>query len=135
MYVEQIHSASAIDFLRNPKVNTDFDDKYCIEDDKSERKVANMRIDAYNQINQIYGVNKTKKAGKTGRGSSAVTDQVSFSSVGRDMQVAKTALANVPDVRQEKIDAIKSSIQNGTYNVSNESFAERLVSVYQNRFL
>ncbi|MDE7366404.1 MAG: flagellar biosynthesis anti-sigma factor FlgM [Lachnospiraceae bacterium] len=94
-----------------------------------------MRIDAYNQINQIYGVNKTKKTGKTGSGSSATMDQVSFSSIGRDMQVAKTALAKVPDVRQEKVDAIKSSIQNGTYNVSNESFAERLVSVYQNRFL
>lgn len=94
-----------------------------------------MRIDAYNQINQIYGVNKTKKTGKTRSGSGATMDQVSFSSIGRDMQVAKTALAKVPDVRQEKVDAIKSSIQNGTYNVSNESFAERLVSVYQNRFL
>lgn len=95
-----------------------------------------MRIDAYNQINQIYGVSKTKKNGKAGRGSDTGTiDQVSFSSVGRDMQVAKAALANVPDVRQEKIDAIKTSIQNGTYSVSNESFAERLVSAYQNRLL
>lgn len=94
-----------------------------------------MRIDAYNQINQIYGVSKTKKAGKTGRGSSTTTDQVSFSSVGRDMQVAKATLAKVPDVRQEKVDAIKSSIQNGTYNVSNESFAERLVSAYQSRLV
>lgn len=95
-----------------------------------------MRIDAYNQINQIYGVSKTKKTGKAGNSIYAgSTDQVSFSSVGRDMQVAKMALENVPDVRQEKVDALKSSIQNGTYNVSNESFAERLMAAYNNRIL
>lgn len=95
-----------------------------------------MRIDAYNQINQVYGIGKTKKTGKTGKtGNVNTTDQVSFSTVGRDMQIAKAALANVPDVRQDKVDALKSAIQNGTYQVSNESFAEKLVSAYANRTL
>lgn len=95
-----------------------------------------MRIDAYNQINQVYGIGKTKKTGKAGKtGNVNTTDQVSFSTVGRDMQIAKAALANVPDVRQDKVDALKSAIQNGTYQVSNESFAEKLVSAYANRTL
>lgn len=95
-----------------------------------------MRIDAYNQINQVYGVGKTKKTGKAGStGNVNTTDQVSFSTIGRDMQIAKAALANVPDVRQDKVDALKSAIQNGTYQVSNESFAEKLVSAYANRTL
>ena len=51
------------------------------------------------------------------------------------MQIAKSALANVPDVRQDKVDALKSAIQNGTYQVSNESFAEKLVSAYTDRTL
>lgn len=95
-----------------------------------------MRIDAYNQINQVYGVGKTKKTEKAGSaGNVNTTDQVSFSSIGRDMQIAKSALANVPDVRQDKVDALKSAIQNGTYQVSNESFAEKLVSAYTDRTL
>lgn len=95
-----------------------------------------MRIDAYNQVNQIYGVSKTKKTGRTGNDRGVgTTDQVLFSSVGRDMQVAKAALAKVPDIRQEKVDALKTSIQNGTYHVSNESFAERLMSAYKNQLL
>ncbi len=93
-----------------------------------------MRIDAYNQINQLYGVSKTRKTGKTGSaGNANTTDQVSFSSIGKDMQIAKNALANVPDIRQEKVDAIKARIQNGTYHVSNESFADYLVSAYMER--
>lgn len=93
-----------------------------------------MRIDAYNQISQIYGVGKSKKTGNTGNiGSTGTMDQVSFSSIGKDMQIAKAALAKTPDVRKEKVDAIKTAIQNGTYEVSNESFAEKLVSAYNNR--
>lgn len=93
-----------------------------------------MRIDAYNQINQVYGVGKSKKSGKTGYAESTGTrDQVSFSSIGRDMQIAKAALAKVPDVRQEKVDALKASIQDGTYQVSNRDFAEKLMSAYAER--
>lgn len=93
-----------------------------------------MRIDAYNQINQLYGVGKTSKSGKTGRVNGVSgTDQVSFSSIGKDMQIAKAALANVPDVREERVNELKTQIQNGTYNVSNESFADKLMAAYENR--
>lgn len=93
-----------------------------------------MRIDAYNQINQLYGVGKTRKTGKAGSaGNANTTDQVSFSSIGKDMQIAKNALANVPDVREDKVADIKARIQNGTYSVSNETFAEYVVSAYMDR--
>ena len=93
-----------------------------------------MRIDAYNQVNQLYGVKKTGKSGKTGYTSSiSSTDQVSFSSIGKDMQIAKTTLASVPDVREDRVAALKTQVQNGTYNVSNESFADKLLSAYESR--
>ena len=49
------------------------------------------------------------------------------------MQTAKTALKQVPDVREEKVAALKAQIQNGTYSVSGESFAEKLLSAYESR--
>lgn len=47
-----------------------------------------MRIDAYNQIAQLYGVSRTTKTAKT-QSASRMSDQVSISQVGRDYQIAK----------------------------------------------
>ena len=49
-----------------------------------------MRIGTYNMISQIYGntgTKKTKTSGTTGSGS--FLDQVSFSSMGKDMQTGQ----------------------------------------------
>ena len=50
-----------------------------------------MRIDAYNQVAQLYGVQSNFKTQKTSS-VSAPRDQVSISQAGRDYQVAKTAV-------------------------------------------
>lgn len=93
-----------------------------------------MRIGAYNQISQIYGNQSVKKSYNSGTtGAASTTDQVSFSSVGKDMQTAKTALKEVPDVRQDKINALKESIANGTYQVSAESFADKLLAAFDEK--
>lgn len=47
-----------------------------------------MRIDAYNQIAQLYGVSRTTKTAKT-QSASRMSDQVSISQAGRDYQIAK----------------------------------------------
>ena len=49
-----------------------------------------MRIDAYNQVAQLYGVQSNFKTQKTSS-ASAPRDQVSISQAGRDSQGAKTA--------------------------------------------
>lgn len=93
-----------------------------------------MRIGAYNQVAQLYG----NRSVKTGRGTNSIgdtstLDQVSFSTVGKDMQIAKNALNSVPDVRQERVDVLKESIANGTYQVSAESFAEKMLAAYDEK--
>lgn len=60
----------------------------------------------------------------------AFLDQVSFSSMGKDMQTAKTALGNTPDVRESKIQDLKRRIDNGTYDVSVDDFAQKLLDSY-----
>lgn len=47
-----------------------------------------MRIDAYNQIAQLYGVSRTTKTAKT-QSASRMSDQVSISQAGKDYQIAK----------------------------------------------
>lgn len=87
-----------------------------------------MRIEAYNQIGQIYAPKKTygtQKANTVSR-----TDQVQISSIGKDIQTVKQAVANTPDVREDKIASVKTKIQNGTYEVSSDDFASKLMAAY-----
>jgi len=87
-----------------------------------------MRIEAYNQVNQIYNTNKTTKNDKTSK--TNFSDQVQISSIGKDIQTLKQAVADSPDIREELTMPLKASIEAGTYNVSNESFAEKLLEKY-----
>lgn len=88
-----------------------------------------MRIEAYTQVQQIY---QTKKASKTEQSVRAGhKDQVQISSMGKDIQTAKTAVAAAADIRENVTAPIKTALQNGTYKVEEESFAAKLYEKYQ----
>ncbi len=88
-----------------------------------------MRIEAYNQIQQVYGTNKTGNNAKTNK--KTFSDAIEISSVGKDIQAAKQAVASSPDIREELTAPLKASIQAGTYTVSAQNFAEKLLSKYE----
>lgn len=91
-----------------------------------------MRVGAYNQISQIYGTSKISKGYNTNAiGTTSTLDKVSFSNFGQDMQIAKNALKDVPDIREDKVSELSARIANGTYNVSPESFADKLVAAFE----
>ncbi|MBQ8597506.1 MAG: flagellar biosynthesis anti-sigma factor FlgM [Lachnospiraceae bacterium] len=88
-----------------------------------------MRIAAYTQVQQLYN---TKKATKTQVASRvSFSDQVQISSIGKDIQTAKQAVANSSDIREDVTAPIKAQIQAGTYEVSAESFADKLMKKYE----
>ena len=89
-----------------------------------------MRIEAYTQVQQLYKAQKVKRTQGT-QATGYVSDQLHISNIGRDFQVAKTAVANAPDVREDLTAQIKTSIQNGTYAVDNGTFAEKLLQKYE----
>ncbi len=86
-----------------------------------------MRIEAYSQVQQIYSNNKVGKAQPTKK-TNDVRDTVSFSSIGKDIQVAKQAVNAAPDVREDVVASLKAAIKNGTYDVSGEAFADKLLA-------
>lgn len=90
----------------------------------SERRIY-MRIEAYNQVNSVYQTNKVLKAEKVSK--SSATDAVHISSVGQDYQIAKKAISETSDVRAEIVNSIKKRMETGTYEVSSESFADKLM--------
>ncbi len=88
-----------------------------------------MRIDAISQIQQVYGASKPRKTSGTGRVSSG-RDAVEISSIGKDIQTVKAAVKSAPDIRESKVADLKKQIEAGTYNVSGESFADKLLAKY-----
>ena len=88
-----------------------------------------MRIDAYNQVAQIY---KTNKAGKVTTASSVANarDEVQISSFGRDYQIAKQAVQEASDIRTDKVAELKARVNAGNYHVDNGDFASKLLAKY-----
>ena len=88
-----------------------------------------MRIDPYTQVQQLYNAKKPVKV--QGKIKSAASDRIQISSIGKDIQIAKNAVAAADDIREELTAPIKAGIANGTYEVSGESFAEKLMRKYE----
>lgn len=84
-----------------------------------------MRIGGLTQVQQLYSAQK--KSGVQKKAGTSFSDQVQISSLGKDYQTAKTAVANSPDVREELVASLKERIQNGTYEVSGGDFADKLI--------
>ena len=88
-----------------------------------------MRIEAYTQVQQLYNTKKPAKL--QGKSKLAASDQIQISSIGKDIQTAKSAVAAAEDIREELTAPLKARIANGTYQVSGESFAEKLMKKYE----
>ncbi len=88
-----------------------------------------MRIDAYNQVNMVYataGKTQVKKIAKT----STTEDKLEISQLGRDYQVAKAAVAQADDVREDRVAAVKEHYESGKYSVSANKLAAKLIEKY-----
>lgn len=88
-----------------------------------------MRIEAYNQIASIY---KTSKTGKVQQpyGVSTGRDEVQISQLGRDYQIAKQAVAEASDIREDKVAELKAKVNSGNYFVDTADFAKKLLEKY-----
>lgn len=93
-----------------------------------------MRIDAYNQIQQVYGSKKTGKTDEKRIVSSSFRDQLILSSAAKDAAAARQAVANAPDVREDLVSSLKQRIDSGSYDVSTDDFAAKLLEKYRGLF-
>ena len=89
-----------------------------------------MRIDSIKKVDQIYqkasaknNIQSTKKN---------TSDRIEISNLGRDLQVAKKAVQEADDIRWDKVNEIKQRMKSGTYNVSAEEIADKMVESYFN---
>ncbi len=54
-------------------------------------------------------------------------ESVSISQAGKEINQYTKVLSNLPDIRQERIAQIQTALQKGTYIVSSEDLADKLI--------
>lgn len=86
-------------------------------------KIFNNSINNIIQAYRKQEVSKEQmKAGKTSK-----NDELRLSDTAKDYQIAMNAIKNVPDIRQEKVEAIKAQIKSGTYVIDAGKIAEKML--------
>jgi negative regulator of flagellin synthesis FlgM len=91
-------------------------------------KVA-ANIDSIDKLNSDYIRKDLKKATETDATAANYEsdDSVEISSEALNLKDMEAAAMNAPDVREEKISAIKAQIDSGTYKISSERIARQLI--------
>ena len=90
-----------------------------------------MRIEAYNQVAQLYGKNGKTARTQSTNGTSASRDELTISQAGYDYQIAKQAVAEASDIREDKVALLKAKIDSGKYKVDAGDFAGKLLEKYK----
>lgn len=88
-----------------------------------------MRIsDGISQVSGIYTNDKKVSRVESLNNVQGVKDNVKISEVGKDFTIAQRALKEVPDVRQDKIDAALAKMEKGEYaEVKGEDIATKIL--------
>ena len=90
-----------------------------------------------NTINEItarmlreYQKSEGVKSGseKLPGGNAAPGEKVDLSTTAREIQTARGEVDKLPDVRDEKVQELRAQIEQGTYSVSAEDIAEKIVA-------
>ncbi|MGF7143677.1 negative regulator of flagellin synthesis FlgM [Anaerotaenia torta] len=87
-----------------------------------------MRIDAFNKVSRLYQANSAANTVKSKN--AGFSDKLEISKAGKDYQAAKQIVAHSPDVRESRVNEIKQRMESGTYHVSIQDLADKLVDEY-----
>lgn len=87
-----------------------------------------MRIDAFNKISQVYNANKPKNTSRAK--SESFSDKLELSRTGMGYHAAKQVVQRTPDIREDKLAEIKQRMEAGSYNISLNEVADKLVQKY-----
>ncbi len=91
-------------------------------------KINNLN-DSAAQMIQSYqkGDNLNQAVDKQAAPVAAATEKVDISSRAKDIQAAKTLINNLPDIRDAKVQELKTQIEQGSYKIDSGKIAKKMV--------
>jgi negative regulator of flagellin synthesis FlgM len=91
-----------------------------------KRQVLIMKI---NSVSSIYSVYNTKPAISRKKTTDAASaDSYNVSNEGKGYNSIYKAVMQSPDIREDKVNSISQQIADGTYNVSTQDLADKILS-------
>jgi negative regulator of flagellin synthesis FlgM len=94
-----------------------------------------MRIDGNNPVDKkdlyskVQEVTENKKAEKQqdAQKPDDEKDKISLSGQSKEVSELKAAIDQLPDVRTDKVDALKKAIDTGSYNIDSKKIAQKIL--------
>jgi len=86
-----------------------------------------MKIHNIPGILKAYNQKKTQPTSKT-HGVEGKRDEMQVSNEAQVMSKILQTAKNAPEIREEKVNQLKNAIKQGTYNVSTEDLAEKMLN-------
>jgi len=75
------------------------------------------------------GLKQTPRATKSSEENPATdSDRIELSVRSRDIERIDALIRSTPDVRMDKVEQVRSAIENGTYNVKAENIADKIIT-------
>jgi negative regulator of flagellin synthesis FlgM len=95
----------------------------------------NMKIDGNNPIegkklfNKVQDLNKNQDLEKkeNAQKTESDRDKVSLSEKAKEINELKALIDGIPEIRSDKVDAIKKAIDAGTYNFDSQKIAQKIL--------
>lgn len=89
------------------------------------KDTASQMVQQYQQYN---GANQANQANdKPATAAVAPEEKVDLSTRSKDLLQIKNAVAQLPEIREEKIQELKTQIEKGTYNINGGKIAGKMV--------
>ncbi len=92
-------------------------------------KVDDATLQMIQQYQKTEKVDKVedRASEKAGAANLVPEEKVNLSTTAKDVQTLNSAVSQLPDVRQEKVQALKEQVEKGAYQVNAEQVAEKMV--------
>lgn len=81
------------------------------------------------QTNQVSDSDNARVKSTSDATTATSSDTVTFTTTASEMLKLQESLANIPDIDNSRVDAIKASIAEGSYQVNPEKIVDSLLSI------
>jgi len=87
-----------------------------------------VRISSVYSAYKAYPTRSASTNAPGQRSRAGVTDSVSLSTEGSEFNTARRAVSELPEVRSERVNQLRTQLQSGTYQVNAQDVAARIFS-------
>ncbi len=88
-----------------------------------------MKVNNVNDVAGVYRANAKKARRVEGAAPSQGRDEVTMSPQAQEVLALKAKMAELPEVREDRIERIKENLESGTYQVSPQAVAGALLRI------